>query len=573
VEIVRRDVPAAAASLAASGIHPVLARVFAARGVTTTDELDTGLARLPSWSLLLGIEAAATRLADAIGDRERILVIADYDADGATACAVAVRGLAAMGAVVDFLVPNRFDYGYGLTPEIVVEASARQPRLIVTVDNGIASHEGVAEAAARGIEVLITDHHLPAATLPAPALIVNPNQPGCAFPGKHLAGVGVMFFVLMATRALLRERGAFAGREEPNLATLLDLVALGTVADVVRLDTINRTLVAQGLARIRAGRCQPGVAALFSAAGRDPRRASAYDLGFVAGPRLNAAGRLADMTVGIRCLLADTAISALPLATELDRLNRERREVEATMQEEAQADLDARAAGAGADTDDTYTLCLFRPEWHQGVVGIVASRLKDRYHRPAIVFARGSGGELKGSGRSIPGLHLRDALDLVAKRAPGVIARFGGHAYAAGLSLAEADLPRFAAAFEAVARDALTPGDLARLQPSDGGLEPSEVTLDLANALAGAVWGQGFPAPAFDDLFDVAEQRIVGERHLKLVLERRCAGAARRFAAILFNQVDPLPATIRAVYRPDPNEWNGTVALQLVIVHWEPAGA
>ena len=566
MEIVRRDVPATAAALAASGIHPVLARVFAARGVTTTEELDTRLARLPSFSLLMGIDAAAARLADAIAGRERILVIADYDADGATACAVAVRGLAAMGAVVDFLVPNRFDYGYGLTREIVVEASTREPRLIVTVDNGIASHDGVAEAAARGIEVLITDHHLPAATLPAPALIVNPNQPGCAFPGKHLAGVGVMFFVLMATRALLRERGAFAGRDEPNLALLLDLVALGTVADVVRLDNLNRTLVAQGLARIRAGRCQPGVAALFAAAGREVRRASAYDLGFVAGPRLNAAGRLADMTIGIRCLLADTAISALPLATELDRLNRERRDVEATMQEEAQGELDARA-GPG----DAYTLCLFRADWHQGVVGIVASRLKDRYHRPAIVFARGSGGELKGSGRSIPGFHLRDALDVVAKRAPGVIARFGGHAYAAGLSLAEADLPRFAAAFEAVAREVLTPADLARVAPSDGGLDASELTLDLANALAGEVWGQGFPAPAFDDLFDVAEQRIVGERHLKLALERPGAGPEHRLAAILFNRVDPLPATIRAVYRPDPNEWNGTVALQLVILHWEAA--
>ncbi len=566
MEIVRRDVPPAAAALAASGIHPVLARVFAARGVTTTEELDTHLAQLPSPSLLMGIDAAAARLADAIAGRERILVIADYDADGATACAVAVRGLAAMGAVVDFLVPNRFDYGYGLTREIVVEASTREPRLIVTVDNGIASHDGVAEAAARGIEVLITDHHLPAATLPAPALIVNPNQPGCAFPCKHLAGVGVMFFVLMATRALLRERGAFAGRDEPNLAVLLDLVALGTVADVVRLDNLNRTLVAQGLARIRAGRCQPGVAALFAAAGRDVRRASAYDLGFVAGPRLNAAGRLADMTIGIRCLLADTAISALPLATELDRLNRERRDVEAAMQEEAQAELDA-----GATPDDAYTLCLFRADWHQGVVGIVASRLKDRYHRPAIVFARGSGGELKGSGRSIPGFHLRDALDVVAKRAPGVIARFGGHAYAAGLSLAEADLPRFAAAFEAVAREVLTPADLARFQPSDGGLEASELTLDLATALAGEVWGQGFPAPAFDDLFDVAEQRIVGERHLKLTLERPGAGPGHRLAAILFNRVDPLPATIRAVYRPDPNEWNGTVALQLVILHWEAA--
>ena len=570
MEIVRRDVPESAAVLVAAGIHPVLARVYAARGVGGADELDTDLARLPPFSQLKGIDAAAARLADAIARGERILVIADYDADGATACAVAVRGLAAMGAVVEFLVPNRFEYGYGLTPEIVVEATRRSPQLIVTVDNGIASHEGVALAAARGIEVLITDHHLPAATLPAPALIVNPNQPGCAFPGKHLAGVGVMFYVLMATRALLRERGAFAGRAEPNLAVLLDLVALGTVADVVRLDRVNRTLVAQGLARIRAGRCQPGIAALFSAAGRDARRASAYDLGSVAGPRLNAAGRLADMTVGIRCLLAETAVAALPLAMELDRLNRERRDVEATMQEEALAELDARTAEAAGDA---YTLCLFHPEWHQGVVGIVASRLKDRYHRPAIVFARGSGSELKGSGRSIPGFHLRDALDLVTKRAPGVIARFGGHAYAAGLSLAERDLPKFAAAFEAIAREALSISDLARIQSSDGGLEPSEVTLDLAQAVAGGVWGQGFPAPTFDDVFAVTDQRTVAGKHSKLVLERSAGGASLRFAAILFNHADPLPASIRAVYRPDANDWNGTIALQLVIEHWEPARA
>jgi single-stranded-DNA-specific exonuclease len=567
MEIVRREVPGSAAALVAAGIHPVLARIYAARGVSTTDELNTELARLPSYSLLKGIDAAAARLADAIARSERILVIADYDADGATACAVAVRGLGALGAVVDFLVPNRFDYGYGLTPEIVVEAITRTPRLIVTVDNGIASHDGVALAAARGIEVLITDHHLPAATLPAPALIVNPNQRGCPFPGKDLAGVGVMFYVLMATRALLRQRGAFAGRAEPNLATLLDLVALGTVADVVRLDRVNRTLVAQGLARIRAGRCQPGIAALFAAAGRDARRATAYDLGFVAGPRLNAAGRLSDMTVGIRCLLAETAVAALPLATELDRLNRERRDVEATMHEEALAELDARTAPRDGDA---YTVCLFHPDWHQGVVGIVASRLKDRYHRPAIVFARGSGTELKGSGRSIPGFHLRDALDLVTKRVPGIIARFGGHAYAAGLSLDESDLPSFAAAFETVAREALTASDLARVQPSDGELEASEVTLDLAQALAREVWGQGFPMPVFDDVFDVADQRTVGGKHSKLVLERRGLPAPLRFAAILFNHADPLPGTIRAVYRPDPNDWNGTIALQLVIEAWEP---
>ena len=563
MDIVRRTVPDAAATLAAAGVHPVLARVFAARGVATRADLDTDLARLPPFASMKGIGAAAARLADAIAARERILIVADYDADGATACAVGMRGLGAMGATIDFLVPNRFEHGYGLTPEIVAAAAARSAQLLVTVDNGIASHDGVARAAALGLDVLITDHHLPAATLPAPALIVNPNQPGCAFPSRHLAGVGVMFYVLLATRAELRERGAWRERSEPNLAALLDLVALGTVADVVRLDRVNRTLVAQGLSRIRGGRVQPGIAALFAAAGRDPRRATAFDLGFVAGPRLNAAGRLADMTLGIRCLLADTAAGALPLASELDRLNRERRDVEAAMQIEALADLDLRP---GLAADDAYTLCLYRPEWHQGVVGIVASRLKDRFHRPAIVFARGGTGELKGSGRSIAGFHLRDALDLVTKRAPRLVARFGGHAYAAGLSLQEGDLAAFAAQFEAIAREQLTPADLQRTLATDGGLEPEELDLDLAVALRNEVWGQGFPAPVFDDLFTVADQRIVGGKHSRLALAR----GRERYAGILFNHADPLPATIRAAYRPDANEWNGATALQLVIEHFEP---
>ncbi len=512
-EFVRRAIPVAAGTLAAAGIHPVLARVFAARGIATPDELDADLARLPPFALLKGIDAGAARLADAIVRREKIVIVADYDADGATACAVGVRGLAAMGAVVDFLVPNRFEYGYGLTPEIVAQAAKMAPRLIVTVDNGIASHDGVAAAATRRIDVLITDHHLPGPTLPAPALVVNPNQPGCPFPSKNLAGVGVMFYVLLATRALLRSRGIFTGVPEPNLAALLDLVALGTIADVVRLDRVNRTLVAHGLARIRGGRAHPGVQALFAAAGRDVRRAGAYDLGFVAGPRLNAAGRMADMTVGIRCLLAATTAAALPLAAELDRWNRERRDVEATMQEEALADLDLGALDG--PTFERCTLCLYRPGWHQGIVGIVASRLKDRYHRPAVVFARGAAGELKGSGRSIAGFHLRDALDLVTKRVPGVIRKFGGHAYAAGLTIAEADLRRFAEAFEAVAGDQLSDAQLHRTLESDGSLTPDELTFELAEALSHEVWGQGFPAPVFDDVFDVAEQRTVGGKHAK----------------------------------------------------------
>jgi len=566
MEIVRRTVPAAAEALAAAGIHPVLARVFAARGVTTADELDADLARLPPFTALKGIDAASARLADAIERGEKLLIVADYDADGATACAVGLRGLRALGASVDFIVPNRFEYGYGLTPEIVAQAATRSPRVIVTVDNGIASHDGVAAAAALGIDVLITDHHLPAATLPEPALIVNPNQPGCDFPSKHLAGVGVMFYVLLATRAVLRSRGAFASRAEPNLGTLLDLVALGTVADVVRLDRVNRTLVAQGLARIRAGRAQPGLAALFSVAGRDPRRATAYDLGFVAGPRLNAAGRMADMSIGIRCLVAETGVAALPLAVELDRFNRDRREIEAAMQEDALKALAGRTFDAG--TDDACSLCLFDAGWHQGVVGIVASRLKDRYHRPTIVFAPGGDGEIKGSGRSIPGFHLRDALDLVDKRAPGLIAKFGGHAYAAGLSLAAADLPRFAVLFEALAREQLTAAELQRTMETDGELGPGELDVALAEALRTEVWGQGFPAPQFEGRFEVADQRTVGGKHAKLTLIRE---GGRRIGAILFNHVDPLPPTIRAVYRPEINEWNGNTMLELVIQHWEAA--
>jgi single-stranded-DNA-specific exonuclease len=466
-----------------------------------------------------------------------------------------------MGADVDFIVPNRFEFGYGLTPEIVALAAQMKPRLLVTVDNGIASVEGVAAAAARGMDVLITDHHLPGDVLPAPAIIVNPNQPGCTFPSKHIAGVGVMFYVLLATRARLRAQGAFIGRAEPNLGDLSDLVALGTVADVVRLDQVNRIFVEQGLARIRAGRAQPGVLALFAIAGRDPSRATAYDLGFVAGPRLNAAGRLADMSLGIRCLLAGTSAEAGALAAELDRLNRERREVEAVMQDAALAAL--------ADVCDanSFSVCLYHEDWHQGVVGIVASRLKDRLHRPAIVFARGANGELKGSGRSIPGFHLRDALDLVAKRQPRLIARFGGHAFAAGLSIGEADLPAFTAAFEQVAQEWLTPALLHRVRESDGALAPDELTLALAESLRQRVWGQGLPAPAFDDTFDVVETRVVGGRHLRLTLARH----REQFAAMLFNCADPLPPRIRVVYRPDVNEWQGNTSLQLTIEHWQPA--
>ena len=559
MQIVRRSVPDAASLLAAGGISPVLARIYAARGICSVAELDENLALLPPWRSLLGIDAAASRLADAIERSERLLIVADYDADGATACAVGVRGLRAMGAQVDFLVPNRFEFGYGLTPEIVALAAARAPALIITVDNGIGSIEGVAAARALGIDVLITDHHLPGPELPATALIVNPNQAGCAFPSKHLAGVGVMFYVLVALRALLRERGRLADGG-PNLAALLDLVALGTVADVVRLDQTNRILVGQGLRRIRAGRAQPGVRALLAVAGRDPAQATTYDLGFVAGPRLNAAGRLADMSIGIGCLLADDEERALDAAGQLDRLNRERREIEATMQQEALLGLDEVVA------DDAYTLCLYRPEWHQGVVGIVASRLKDRFHRPVVVFAPASNGELRGSGRAIPGFHLRDALDLVARRAPGTIFRFGGHAFAAGLSIPEDGLARFAEEFERVARERIPSSALRKTLETDGELGGRELTLDLADDLSARIWGQGFPAPLFDGEFTVVEQRIVGGEHIRAVLSRE----GRRLDAIAFRASGPLPASLRAAYRPERNEFQGLASLQLVLEHWEP---
>jgi single-stranded-DNA-specific exonuclease len=563
--IVRREVPPAAAALAAAGVEPVLARLYASRGVRDVAELDLSLAGLPSPASMKGIDAAAERLVRAIDARERIVIVADYDADGATACAIGVRALSRMGADVRFLVPNRFEHGYGLTPEIVALARGLAPKLIVTVDNGIASVDGVAAAAAQGIDVLVTDHHLPGDRLPSPALIVNPNQPGCAFPSKHVAGVGVMFYVLAATRTLLRSRG----RDEaslPNLASLLDLVALGTVADVVRLDRTNRILVDQGLRRIRAGRAHAGVAALFAVASRDAKRATATDLGFVAGPRVNAAGRLADMSLGIRCLITDDEREALALAAELDRMNRERRAIEATIEEEALADLDALAQGA----DARASVCVHRAGWHQGVVGIVASRLKDRVHRPVIVFAPGGDGELRGSGRSIAGFHLRDALDLVTKREPGLILRFGGHAYAAGLSVRASDLPRFVDAFEAVASAALSPDDLERRCETDGEPAPGELSVALASRLADAVWGQGFPPPRFDAAFRVAGQRVVGEKHTRLSLDR----AGERFEAILFRHADPLPPRIHAVFRPEVNRWQGAESLELVVEHWSPvAGA
>lgn len=557
-EIVHRPCDAAAcARLVAAGCDPRLARIFAARGLVSGDELAGTLGSLAPPEALSQVPDAARLLADAIGRGERLLIVADYDADGATACAVGVRALRAMGAQVEYLVPNRFEHGYGLTPEIVDEAAKCSPAMLVTVDNGIGAVEGIARANQLGMRVLVTDHHLPGPRLPEAACIVNPNQAGCGFPSKNLAGVGVVFYVMLALRAELRARGAFASRSEPKLAELLDLVALGTVADVVKLDANNRILVSQGLARIRAGRACAGIAALLQAAGCEPREASAHDLGFAVGPRLNAAGRLEDMALGIECLLADAPARALELAAKLDGLNRERRAIEVEMQESALAMLGAIEAG------DAFTLSIHREEWHAGVVGLLAARLKDRFHRPVFAFASDGAGGLKGSGRSIAGLHLRDALDLVDKRHPGLIARFGGHAAAAGATLARERLEDFRAAFEAVAREQLTAEDLLRRIECDGALAAADVSFDFARLLRAQVWGQGFPEPRFAGRFAVQAQRVVGERHLKLTLGLE----GRRFSAIRFGSADPLPAVIDAVYRLDVNEFQGSAALQLVVEH------
>jgi single-stranded-DNA-specific exonuclease len=539
-----------------AGVHPVLARVYAARKIASATELQYDPASLHDPSTLKGVQAAATLLADAIAAGKRLLVVADYDADGATACALGLRALRAFGAYVDYLVPDRFKLGYGLSPELVDVAAQRKPDLIITVDNGIASVEGVAHAARLGITTLITDHHLPGAELPAAACIVNPNQAGCGFPSKGLAGVGVMFYVMLALRKELRERQHPGS--DLNLGSLTDLVALGTVADVVPLDANNRNLVALGLKRLRAGRGQPGIAALLRAGGRPLAEASSFDLGFVAGPRLNAAGRLADMRLGIECLITDDEARAANCAQELDRLNRSRRQIEAQMLEQAVAEL-GKLEGKEQST-------FFAPGWHEGVVGILASRLKDRLHRPVVCFARARDGELiKGSGRSIAGLHLRDCLDLVAKRSPGLIVRFGGHAQAAGLTIAERDYERFAAEFERAVDELLPAEARSRTVETDGALDAAHCTLDTARLLDSQIWGQAFPQPVFCDTFAVDGQRVVGERHLKL----RLVKDGRSFEAMRFGSLDALPPTARVAYRLSVNEFNGLRAVQLNVEHFE----
>lgn len=569
-KIILRE-PAAAEFSAA--VPTLLQRLYASRGLSRDADLESGLEHLPKPEMK-GMTEACALLASALEKQHRLLIVGDFDCDGATSTSLAVLGLRALGAVdVDYLVPNRFEYGYGLTPEIVAVAAERQPDLIITVDNGISSIDGVAAAAKLGIPVLVTDHHLPGDTLPQAAAIVNPNQHGCPFVGKSLAGVGVMFYVLLTLRSELQQRGWFnAERVKPNLAEFLDLVALGTVADVVPLEQLNRILVEQGLRRIRAGRCRPGIQALLQVAGKESGRLVASDMGFAIGPRLNAAGRLDDMSLGIRCLLTDDADTALSLAAELDDLNRERRAIEQSMKDDAMRVL------AHLQLDPTAVpngICLYDPTWHQGVVGILASRIKDRYHRPVIAFADADDDEIKGSARSIPGLHMRDALDLIAKRNPGLLNKFGGHAMAAGMSLAKADYGRFTEAFDAIVAELTSPEQLTAAVYSDGELTTQDLSLERAELLRSAgPWGQNFPEPLFHGRFKLVQQRIVGARHLKMVLAPE-QGGEPVFDAIAFNidtDVWPNPATeyVELVYKLDSNLFRERLSLQLMVEHLRP---
>lgn len=553
----------AAATLVSAGVHPLLARLWASRGVRSADEIGQQWAHLIPPQTLTHVDDAAHWLADAIDARKKMLVIADYDCDGATACAVAVRALRSMGADVDYLVPNRFETGYGLSPEVVALATRHcsgKPDLLITVDNGIASVEGVEAAIDAGIEVLVTDHHLPGDVLPRARAIVNPNQPGCGFPSKNLAGVGVIFYLMLALRAILRQRGVYPANGGPRLDNLADLVALGTVADVVKLDSNNRLLVTQGLQKMRKGALQPGLRALFAVAGRDPAQANAFDLGFAVGPRINAAGRLADMSLGIECLITDDEQRALTLARELDQINQQRRGIESTMQDQALASLET------SHDPDRASVCVYHPEWHQGVVGLVASRLKEACWRPTLAFAKAGNDELRGSGRSIPDVHLRDVLDLVSKRLPGAILKFGGHAMAAGLTLRESSFEAFQAAFDDAVKTLSGKSHFEPVIETDGSLESGYANAEVAGLLQQQVWGAGFPAPVFRDTFRIVHQRLLKDKHLKLSLER----GHQRFDAIWFNHPETLPEFIDAAYRLDQNHWNGMINAQLIIEYAGP---
>ena len=559
-----------------SELDPLLQRIYQSRGINNQLALDRQLSCLPAPSLLSGMTEAVERLITALQQDQQIVIVGDFDADGATSSALMMLALRAMGFQrLEFLVPNRFDYGYGLTPEIVDLATQYKPQLIVTVDNGISSIEGVAHAADLNIDVIVTDHHLPGKTLPEAWAIINPNQPGCVFPSKNLAGVGVAFYLLSGLRKTLRDIGWFTdnGMEEPNMAAWLDLVALGTVADVVPLDQVNRALVHQGLMRIRSGRCRPGIQALLRIAGKNPKRLVATDLGFAIGPRLNAAGRLDDISLGIQCLLTDDLNEAMQTAESLDQLNKDRRSIEQSMQQEAMMELDKLTL----DSERLPSaLCLFRPDWHQGVVGLVASRLKEKHHRPVVAFARADDGSLKGSSRSIPGLHIRDAMDAVATQNPGLISKFGGHAMAAGLTLEEKNLTWFVEAFQAHVEKVLNPEDLNAKIITDGNLISDQISMYTAENLREAgPWGQQFPEPCFEGIFLINQQRVVGENHLKLVLSHPSAPKSS-IDAIYFNMdVEQWPNNeiqqARCVYRLDINEFRGQQKLQLLVQYMMPA--
>ena len=564
MHFIQRDIPPRSMwALEQAGVHPLLARLYAARGVQDAATLDASLAQLLPPTGLKGIQAAAVLLADAMAGHKKLCVVADYDCDGATACAVALRGLRLLGAThVSYLVPDRVVDGYGLTPPIAERVKASGAEVLITVDNGIASVEGVATARQLGLQVLVTDHHLPAAVLPNADAMVNPNQPGCTFESKALAGVGVMFYVLLVLRAELRKRGVFSAEQQPKLDTLLPLVALGTVADVVKLDANNRRLVAQGLARVRKGQMPAGMAALFAVAGRTSEKCTSQDFGFALGPRINAAGRLSDMTLGIECLTTDDLGRATELATQLDRINRERREIEGDMREQA---LELAQDMFDPEEEPPSALCVFDPDFHEGVVGIVAAKLKELHHRPTFVFApsqaAGKGHELKGSGRSIPGFHLRDALDLVAKRHPEVLLRFGGHAMAAGCTLEEDNLATFEEALQQVAQEWLDEATLQRRLETDGPLLPEYRLPTLADTLAREVWGQGFAPPTFSEELEVLGQRLVGEKHLALKLRHH----GQPVDGIWFGRVDPLPALANLAFRLEVDEWQGSQRVRFVV--------
>ena len=556
----------------ADQLDPLLQRIYQSRGIDSQASLDRRLNCLPEPQSMTGLDAATLRLVTAAQNQQSVLIVGDFDADGATSSALMVLGLRAMGfQAVDFLVPNRFDYGYGLTPEIVDLAAGKSPDLIITVDNGISSVEGVARANKLGIEVIVTDHHLPGSQLPDAVAIVNPNQQGCDFPSKNLAGVGVAFYLLIALRTELRQQQWFDQQQiaEPNLSQWLDLVALGTVADVVPLDQVNRALVHQGLLRIRSGHSRPGIQALLRIAGKNPARLVATDLGFALGPRLNAAGRLDDISLGIQCLLCDDPQQALHTAQELDELNQDRKSIETGMQQQALAIVEQLGL---EDKSMPAALCLFQPDWHQGVVGLLASRIKEKYHRPVVAFARGDNGELKGSSRSIPGLHIRDALDAVATQNPGLITKFGGHAMAAGLSLTEDKLAEFEQAFQQQVAELISEDDLQARLVTDGSLDAHQLSMHTAELLRDAgPWGQQFPEPCFQGDFRIVQQRIVGEKHLKLVLAPQNQPEIA-IDAIWFNidtarWPNPEAQTVQCVYRLDINEFRGVESLQLMVQH------